>query len=433
MRLIYKILIRLGLVLGAVLALLLIANSYFVWATGIQLQEQLTTLREAKDPVTLKDLAQPAVPPEKNAFVFLCRAEAGIEAINKELRAVYDKEPPNEGGRLTPKEQSAVLAAWDAYPQVLPLLRQAAACPAYQPDLDYTVGLTELSEVISKQQGKRRELFRALQGRVRLLSARGEQEEALRTCTLMFCLARHMEKEPTLINYLVTLACRAMSIQVANEVLRSGPVPDAARKEFEAELARNQDGEGFRYGLKSERAYGLEVFETQLLPEAGWLGGAFFRFNQVSILRMYQEQLALIDKPYAQFAKVEARWKAEKPGWFSPNTFTRLLFPAVAKTREARERVLAQVRCLAVFSTLQRTAKAEGELKLADLKLSAEITTDPFTGDPLRIKKVGGQWVVYSVGQDLKDDGGDVGVPSPGKDLGKDVGVGPVRPEEKKE
>src|SRR5262249_52404406 len=157
-----------------------------------------TTIREAKDPVTLKDLAQPPVPPEQNAVVFLRRAEASMEAINKELRAVYDKEPPNEGGRLTPEEQKAVRAAWDAYPQVLPLLRQAADCPAYQPDLDYTVGPTALTEVISKQQGKRRELFRALQFRVRLLSAQGEQQEALGTCTLMFRLARHMEKEPTL-------------------------------------------------------------------------------------------------------------------------------------------------------------------------------------------------------------------------------------------
>jgi len=431
MRLLYKGLIRLGLVLGVVLALLLIANSYFVWATGIQLQEQLTTLREAKDPVTLKDLAQPPVPPEKNAFVFLRRAEAGIEAINKELRAVYDKEPPNEGGRLTPEEQKAVQAAWDAYPHVLPLLRQAAACPDYQPDLDYTVGLTELSAVISKQQGKRRELFRALQGGVRLLSARGEQQEALRTCTLMFRLARHMEKEPTLINYLVTLACRAVSIQVANEVLRSGPVPDAARKEFEAELARNQDREGYRHALKSERAYGLESFETQIFPGGGWFGRAICQFDQGAMFRMYEEQLSLIVQPYAQFAKVEARWKAEKPGWFSLNNITRLIFPAVAKTRQARERVLAQVRCLAVFSALQRTAKVEGEPKLADLKLPAEITTDPFNGEPLRVKKVGGEWLVYSVGQNLKDDGGDLG--GPGKMAGPDVGVGPVRPEEKKD
>jgi hypothetical protein len=82
---------------------------------------------------------------------------------------------------------------------------------------------------------------------------------------------------------------------------------------------------------------------------------------------------------------------------------------------------------------LQRTARAEGEPQLADLNLPAEITTDPFTGEPLRLKKVGGEWVVYSVGQDLKDDGGDVGVPGPGKNSAQDVGVGPVLPDGKKE
>ena len=57
-------------------------------------------------------------------------------------------------------------------------------------------------------------------------------------------------------------------------MLRSGPVPEASRKEFEAELARNQDREGFRHALKSERAYGLELIETQINPTGGWFGRA---------------------------------------------------------------------------------------------------------------------------------------------------------------
>jgi hypothetical protein len=58
---------------------------------------------------------------------------------------------------------------------------------------------------------------------------------------------------------------------------------------------------------------------------------------------------------------------------------------------------------------------------LADLGLSEDGTTDPFTGQPLLMKRLPDGWVIYSVGKDLNDDGGQV------DDL-TDFGLGPVPP-----
>ena len=46
--------------------------------------------------------------------------------------------------------------------------------------------------------------------------------------------------------------------------------------------------------------------------------------------------------------------------------------------------------------------------------------TDPYTGESLHVKKTPQGWLVYSVGRNLKDDGGKVEDPTNG-----DVGVGP--------
>jgi hypothetical protein len=79
------------------------------------------------------------------------------------------------------------------------------------------------------------------------------------------------------------------------------------------------------------------------------------------------------------------------------------------------------VRCLRILNALQQAGiKPEnGEPKLDDLQLPEQATKDPFTGEALHVKVVDGEWLVYTVGPDLKDDGGDLA-------NYKDFGVGPL-------
>ena len=61
--------------------------------------------------------------------------------------------------------------------------------------------------------------------------------------------------------------------------------------------------------------------------------------------------------------------------------------------------------------------------KLTELGLPAETITDPFTGEPLHVKKTPQGWLVYSVGPNFQDDGGKLDDPTNG-----DIGVGPPPP-----
>ena len=81
---------------------------------------------------------------------------------------------------------------------------------------------------------------------------------------------------------------------------------------------------------------------------------------------------------------------------------------------------MVRMRCLRVLNALQGRPEQAGEEmpKLSDLGLPAAATTDPFTDKPLHLKKLPGGWLVYSVGKDLKDDGGELS-------NDQDVGVGP--------
>ena len=88
-------------------------------------------------------------------------------------------------------------------------------------------------------------------------------------------------------------------------------------------------------------------------------------------------------------------------------------------------RLQALIRCLRVLNALQAHAPWGGNEipKLTELGLPVETTTDPFSGEPLHAKKLPQGWLVYSVGPNLQDDGGNLENPVTG-----DVGIHPPLP-----
>src|SRR5690606_34518448 len=95
----------------------------------------------------------------------------------------------------------------------------------------------------------------------------------------------------------------------------------------------------------------------------------------------------------------------------------------VEQARMVMYRQIAQTRSLRVLNAIQRSGVDDVEsLDLAELGLPAEVTIDPYTGEPLKVKRSDEGWTVYAVGLDLKDDGGEI---HGGDRQPLDFGVGP--------
>lgn len=407
-----------GIVLGAVIAVLLIANAVWVRTTGSRLEKKLAALRAEGDPLVWADLAPDPIPPEKNAAVFLRRAQSDLQAINKELTDVYSREG-YEDGRLSQSELKTIRSALEAYPKVIPLLKQAAACGGYDPQLDYTVSPDAFLKNRVDEVSDARTVARVLRARVLLLLADGKREEALRTCLVMFRLCRHFDHQPMIVGYLVALACRSVAVDASNLVLRAGPLPEDARRALEAELALHDGTEAYRRALKTERAYGLESFRRMPGRNIWIVGRALWNDATCYYLDMIDRHLAAASRPYGEFVAATPLTGKRGIGF---RTLTDLAEPAIAVGREAMERTRARIRCLRVLNAVQRRVEqGVAEPRLSDLGLPAAATTDPFTGKPLRLKKLPAGWLVYSVGKDLKDNGGEIAED-------RDVGVGPPRP-----
>jgi hypothetical protein len=103
----------------------------------------------------------------------------------------------------------------------------------------------------------------------------------------------------------------------------------------------------------------------------------------------------------------------------------RLLAPAASKIAEAVRRTTAELRCALVAIALERYRQAHGRWPQSLASLVPEylpaVPIDPYDMAPLRFRRLPDGVVVYSVGLDGKDDGGNLGRTGPNP-LGPDLG-----------
>jgi len=403
----------------------LIFNSFYVWSTGARLEARLLELRRAGEPVQLSDLAREPIPPESNAQTFLDRADADLEAIQKELTALYPKAggPPET---LPPADRTKLEKLFDAYPKALSLLEQAAARLDDDTGLDFSLPTMQFLNPYMKSIAKHRSLARILRTLTMLRIAQGRRDEAISPQILTLRLTRSWRREPLLIGFLMRMACEHTATDAVNQVLQSGAVSSATRQALDAELAQHDNLEGLRWALKSERAFSLS--SARDIPGTGfWLTRGLANRLMLTLLELYDFHLESTSLPYRE---TKGRKFTPRSQGFLPNpyaSFSRLLDPSLLAARAPAESNRARVRALRTLNALQSHATPEGEAPaLADLGLPTEATTDPFNGEPLRVKKSPRGWTVYSVGFNGVDDGGDV----EGYSETLDIGFGPLPPAE---
>ncbi|MEX0641644.1 MAG: hypothetical protein WD468_03035 [Pirellulales bacterium] len=405
---------------GVALIWLAVANA----AADSKVEKKLAELREAGQPISLAALARKPIPPESNAATYLRRAAEELAAIEKAIESALDGTSQQEQAefyrfRATAAVQKTLQSAFASFPNAVPLLEKAAERPDYDPQLDYSKGPGEFLDHFCELSQDVRQPIRVLNYRVVMLQMEGKRDEAFQTCMTMFRLIRHLEHRPMLISLLVSLAVRGVAISAADNVLRSGPLPPSAYDALEAELARHDLAAAWQEALRTERAFGIDQF-GEYRTTNGYGKLPIGKKDLASYLELLEAAIQNAPLPYSD-EQAQARIRAilDRSG-----ALTKLFSPALQATSQAAARTAAKLRSLRVLNAILRRQQAGrmDEPKLADLGLPAEATTDPFSGDPLVLKKTADGWLIYSVGTDLKDDGGQI------DDGVTDVGLAPVPP-----
>ena len=406
------------------------------WNQDLAAQSRLAELR-AEAAARALSVAPTRVPPDQNAaplyrdvFTILSEGDDPPERWNTEWTRWLKWDEPIDLDASDPD----LVAYVKGMEPAAALARAAAAKPDCYFDRDYgrpgiDMLLPELSRI--------GQMSRLLAVSARVKAAAGRPDAARADLEALFCITPHVEQEPILISALVAMVNDRYAVRTLEALLADGTVPLTA-----VTLAPTQFyNETLPRAFRMEEAFGLTIFSNIALgdpstvagiqavatgcsgpervlasplfeltgcaavyrvfilpPDLGFYVRAMHRYQQVTAMPYHEAQ--------AEWERIEREFnRGAEMGMCS-----RLVFPALsgavkhAATADARRALarlaLAIERCRAGTGTYPESLDA-----VAPAYIPA-VPRDPFDGQPLRMVRRDGHIVLYSVGADLKDDGG---------------------------
>ncbi|MBE3096433.1 MAG: hypothetical protein IMZ44_04810 [Planctomycetes bacterium] len=335
-----------------------------------------------------------------------------------------------EAGEADFDPADAKLAAFlDRNEAAMGLLRRAAEMPACYFDHDYgRPSISMLLPEMSQFQNAARVL--AMDARVK--TAAGKTDRAVEDVRAVFGLARHSAANPILISLLVAINADEIGVH-ALEALLGGRGPAAGQL---ARLRLSEPGlfeSSLPRALRMEEAFALSAISDISLgddPSAVdhlglGMGGALGRTAAEPIIACWRvflatEEVAAYRGGMHEFQRLAAMPYYETAGdWERTNQpesirrrgiMASMMMPALGRcavvvARGDARHALAYVAVAAARYRAEKGRLPETLEALVPDYLPA-VPRDPFDGKPVKRVARGGAVVFYSVGQDLKDDGG---------------------------
>jgi hypothetical protein len=276
-----------------------------------------------------------------------------------------------------------------------------------------------------------RNLARLLQKDAYIRADRGDIDGALDSAGAIVGVARSFGDEPFAISQMVRIACGSFAMISFDRALSQGEASDRSLARIQASLALEARQPLLLYGLRGERAATFDTLDKLAtgevpvkalgpgLPGSGALAiplqvTAFGRHNQGLALDIMNRAVEIAKRPSPEQSPLWDKWAAE----FRESSgiaryfgmLAHMLAPAGESMGQACQRSRAILSVGQVMAACERyrlgnTTWPETLDQLVPIYLS-EIPQDPFDGKPLRMLRTKEGLTIYSVGKDLKDDGG---------------------------
>jgi len=280
-----------------------------------------------------------------------------------------------------------------------------------------------------------REITNLLAWDVMLLAQDGDADRALESCRAIVNTGRSIGDEPFMISELVRIAIRAIAVGKIERALAQGQPSDAPLAALQQLLEKEEAEQLTMNALRGERAgfdHLLEAFQTgkkaltdrdlkglsglnrssdedrEQLDAMDLRSPGLIPAQRAAMLRYMNRGVEIaklpLEQQQGQFERWEAAAKDQPP-------LVRLFTPAVSKTFAADQRVRAQLRCAAAALAAERYRLKRGSWSTGwDALVAAgclqEVPVDPYDGKPLRLKRVKDGLVIYSVGPNGAENGG---------------------------
>ena len=378
-------------------------------------------------------LPREEIPDAENAATYY------IQAIN----AMPEEPPPDEQYFAAVKEpwgpEKNELYAWfQETAEARNLLRKAASMERSQfPLITQRPGYTLLAGILLPHLAQMRNFARLLSIEGHFLENEGKVKEALEAYLAIMPLGGHTAKGAILINGLVAIAIHRMGASAIIECLQRHDVPADVLEWLGERLTESERFLPDRsLWIIGERAMARQIVDMPMDRSFGTMAGLREPKGQVwrSLLASRALRILMPDRTirkdfdnfYGRLEEIAGKrpWEAvsasRKTGERWPplgsvkdwNILAGMLLPALSKAQVEYVRQICDHDALSIHVALLRYRQKNGRyperLERLVPDLLDDLPLDPFSGEPFKYQRGGDGWILYSVGADQDDDGGEM-------------------------
>ena len=414
------ILLVCGLFFGAVV--------YVDQRSARELAQVKAQIRAAGLPLEARDLARPLPQDEGNAAPLYVKLNnfytahplTGTDRILDDmLRVRMPTAPEREQLRQAVRHQK----------ELFQRVHEAANRPSCNFNRNYSQGASLLLPEYSRMRAG----VRALTAESTLLLADGKPIDAAQNQALGFKIAQHAATDPILIANLVGVALDAITLRGMEKILyATGEQPGIGRTVDRA-IASDWKPHSLKYGMGGE--FILATVEIERLRQAGPaslknLGGVFedgfkgqaqkfslqssanwqkfLNRNETVVLREIAQTAQVIDRPFWEAHPLLQAAEAQRDTRKNDSDFmlANILLPVYVQSEVKQAQNRAQASVVRSAACVLAYKQWHGAFPDTLNQAMTDVPIDPFDGKPLRYRREGAGFVVYSVGETGKFDGG---------------------------
>jgi len=454
MRIVAKIMKWLGIGIGALLVLIILASLIMNVIFGRELRQTMAKLKAEGRALTIAEIRPAPIPDDQNAAPLFQKAaelmgsrsygkpEPKAAPAIKELSDLI-----NSNAFLISSNNMLDISNWSAaHREALPrliqspemtelfaVLHEASQKSGYNNNPKYEDG----PSMILPNLGSIREMLRCLSIKAELAAQNGNTDEAWATVLEGLKLANLLQQEPTLVALLVRIACDKIMIDCLERMADKTDVPADRAHALIAELAQHTDATPWIRAMDGERVgIGLWCYQTLqhgsfrdfnsfLSTEMNfprWLAwglkypyAPILKKEMVIFLTLQPQHQDYYKVPYYQVAAIIRNHSYEdqiSEYWLIPKggLLLGLLLPNLDGCVTRKAVYDATIAVARVGLGLKLFKQKNGAYPDTLDKLAPEfidtIPVDPFTGKALIYRKASAGFILYSVGPNQQDDNG---------------------------
>jgi hypothetical protein len=411
------------------LGLLLLLLGWFAFfrvSAHLELNRRLGELRAQGYPMSLEELSQTytLAPGADNAADYYMTAFSHYVAWDDEAREgvpwVGRGKRPARTGAMEPEIAERAERFLADNEKTLSLLHEAVTIESCRYPLDF---VKEIGAGVPWLGDLRKHAF-LLSLEALVACEQGDPNQAIASVRAISALGKSLNT-PVLMHRLVSISVQALAYGNAERVVNRVTLTDEQLQALSVWLESSDDIARQRQALIGERCFGADAFQGSARQLASHVMGSAKIMTLIIVPRKIlglhdRDMLGYVDlmqdyidatelfpqKRLAAYASDE-----ERPGrgrWVG--LLTQVLAPALRRISELEVRRVARQRTTLTALAIERFRLAEGELPqaLSDLVPTylEAVPEDPFDGEGLRYHTRDIGYVVYSIGEDLRDDAG---------------------------